>query len=60
MYNQLTEAEKFAECLRICGPNVGIDMHRMAPEMCPIKLEQWHNPKSYRQAVTRIRAIPND
>jgi hypothetical protein len=26
------------ECLRICGSNVHIDMHRFAPEMCPIQL----------------------
>jgi hypothetical protein len=48
----LTEEEKRAECLRICGPGVTPEMHRMAPEMCPILLDWWKNPSlkpSYRK-----------
>lgn len=41
----MTDAEKIAECLRICGPNVDEDTHRCAPEICPILLDYWRNPK---------------
>lgn len=37
----MTEAEKFVECLRICGPHVTEVTHRIAPEMCPIQLDYW-------------------
>ncbi len=42
---KITEAEKKAECLRICGPNIHPSFHKMAPEMCPIKLDEWKHPK---------------
>lgn len=33
------------ECERICGEAGKRDMHRSAPEICPILLAQWKNPK---------------
>jgi hypothetical protein len=42
---KLTEEEKKAECSRICGEAGQHGMHRMAPVMCPIKLDEWKNPK---------------
>jgi len=39
----MDQLEKLAACLRICGPEP--TQHRMAPEMCPILLDQWHNSK---------------
>jgi hypothetical protein len=42
----MTDADKQAECLRICGPDVHPDMHRTAPEMCPVLLDWWKNPTS--------------
>jgi len=44
---QLTDEEKQKECERICGkhdPKYGI-IHRTAPEMCPIKMDEWKHPK---------------
>ena len=41
----MTEQEKQNECERICGEAGVRDMHRCAPEMCPILLDQWRNPK---------------
>lgn len=37
----MTEQEKQAACLRICGPNVHPKFHRIAPEICPFKLDEW-------------------
>lgn len=40
----MNDAEKQAECLRICGPDVDPRFHHIAPEMCPIAWDQWRNP----------------
>ena len=37
----MTPEDKQAECLRICGPNVTPQTHRMAPIMCPILWDAW-------------------
>lgn len=49
----MTTPEQQAECLRICGPNVMPDTHSIAPEMCPIALMYWHNPKLKAAPVDR-------
>ena len=41
----MTDAEKQAECLRICGDAGKRGMHRIAPERCPIVDDEWKNPK---------------
>lgn len=41
----MTQEEKQAECLRICGPDVKPDTHSIAPQMCPILEDYWKNPK---------------
>lgn len=41
----MTEQKKQEECERICGDAGKRDIHRSAPEMCPILLERWQNPK---------------
>jgi len=43
----MTEQEKRSECLRICGPDVTPDTHRLAPEMCPILDQYWKNPTTH-------------
>ena len=52
---QLTPVEKLAACIRICGKHVGPDTHRMAPEMCPVLLDYWHNPVLRDEARERER-----
>jgi hypothetical protein len=41
----MNDAEKKAECLRICGEAGQKGMHSIAPELCPIKRDEWLNPK---------------
>lgn len=41
----MTDAEKKAECERICGEAGKRGVHSIAPELCPIQEEQWKNPK---------------
>ena len=41
----MTQAEKEKECERICGDAGKRDMHRIAPEMCPIEKDRWLKPK---------------
>lgn len=54
----MNDAEKQSECLRICGPNVTPDTHRMAPEICPILQGYWHDPKSKPGYVTHEMPAP--
>jgi len=42
----MTEQEKQAACLRICGPNVHPKFQRIAPELCPLKQDEWRGIKS--------------
>ena len=44
----MTDVEKKAECQRICGESGKHDVHRIAPEMCPIQLDIWKNPPKRR------------
>ena len=37
--------EKKAECERICGDAGKRGIHSSAPEMCPVLLDMWKNPK---------------
>jgi hypothetical protein len=48
----MTDAEKKVECERICGPRYSKEsgLHSSAPEMCPILLDLWKNPKRRPQA----------
>jgi hypothetical protein len=41
----MTQQEKQAECERICGESGKHGMHRIAPVICPIKEDEWKNPK---------------
>jgi hypothetical protein len=41
----MDEAEMVKECERICGESGKHGMHHAAPEMCPIQLAMWKNPK---------------
>ena len=41
----MTPEEKKKECERICGEAAKRDMHRIAPEICPIKKDEWLSPK---------------
>ena len=50
----MTDAEMLRECLRICGKNVTPETHRIAPEICPIALMYWRNPKT-KPALTAPR-----
>lgn len=40
----MTDQEKKAECHRICGNAGERGMHKIAPEMCPIRLDEWKKP----------------
>lgn len=40
----LSERDR-AACERICGEGGLRGWHRMAPEMCPLKLKEWKNPR---------------
>ena len=51
----MTAADKQAECLRICGAGVTAETHRIAPEICPFALDQWHNPKLRQEAKKEER-----
>ena len=42
---ELTPEEKQAACERICGEAGKRGMHRIAPVMCPLKLDEWKHPK---------------
>lgn len=41
----MTPEEKQSECERICGDAGKRGMHSIAPELCPIKEDEWKNPK---------------
>jgi hypothetical protein len=41
----MTQQEKQSECERICGESGKRGMHQIAPVMCPIKEDEWKNPK---------------
>jgi hypothetical protein len=49
----LTDTETLIACLRICGLHVGPDTHRMAPEICPVLLGYWMNPRLRAEARAR-------
>jgi hypothetical protein len=44
----LTEAEKNAECQRICGDSGKQGLHRSVP-MCPILQDIWHGVRKKRE-----------
>jgi hypothetical protein len=37
----MNEAEKQAECLRICGEAGKRGLHRIAPAICPVQEDLW-------------------
>lgn len=41
----MTEAEKKAECERLCGDKDKRGIHTIAPVICPIQQDLWRNPK---------------
>jgi hypothetical protein len=41
----MTNEDKQKECDRICGDDGKHGMHSIAPELCPIKEDEWKNPK---------------
>ena len=43
--------EELAGCQKLCGEGASRGMHRMAPDICPVLLAAWRNPKM----VTRRR-----
>jgi hypothetical protein len=40
----MDQQQKQEVCERICGEAAKRGVHSMAPEMCPILLDEWRNP----------------
>lgn len=51
MNSEEEQERDHAECARICGERGERGMHSIAPEMCPVQLKFWKNP--------RLEAKPN-
>jgi hypothetical protein len=45
IWSHMDEVEMVKECERICGESGKHGIHHAAPEMCPIQLAMWKNPK---------------
>ena len=49
----MNDTEKQRECERICGESGKRGIHRIAPEICPLELDRWRNPKKYKEQVCK-------
>jgi hypothetical protein len=45
----MTDQEKKKECERICGEAAERGIHKIAPELCPIKKDEWLSTKRVSQ-----------